>query len=195
MPAQETPTLEEVDSRSLDPLEQIALLTEQLQTSRRQCRSLEQSQSQLKAALAQSEQKSADLEEQCQLYFFSIMDLEARHIIEQQINAGLARSNAEASESITHLEGQADLCASLAAAQAQSTEVVRELQERAKRLTEALEKVRVLQGIISICMHCHNIRDDGDVWNRLEAYMSAHSDVRFSHGLCPPCLDKHYGEE
>ncbi len=195
MSALEMSQIESVQSIDEDLAEQNASLRAQLQASRRQCRSLEQSHSELKAALAQSEQKNADLQEQNQLYFFSIMDLEARHIIEQQLNAALARSNTEASESIAHLEAQGDLAASLAAAQTQSTEVVRELQARAKRLTEALEKVRVLQGIISICMHCHNIRDDGDVWNRLEEYMSAHSDVRFSHGLCPPCLDEHYGEE
>ena len=195
MSALEMSQIESVQSIDEDLAEQNASLRAQLQASRRQCRSLEQSHSELKAALAQSEQKNADLQEQNQLYFFSIMDLEARHIIEQQLNAALARSNTEASESIAHLEAQGDLAASLAAAQTQSTEVGRELQARAKRLTEALEKVRVLQGIISICMHCHNIRDDGDVWNRLEEYMSAHSDVRFSHGLCPPCLDEHYGEE
>ncbi len=199
MMVQESSEMEDLRSKCIDLQEQHAALKERLLSSRRQCSSLQQSHSQLETELAHSEEKTEDLNEQNRLYFFTIMDLEARHIIEQQISSRLALSNAEASESIAQLEDRDDLLVSLndslAAANAHSAEVVCELQARADRLSEALERVRVLQGIISICMHCHNIRDDGDVWNRLEEYMMKHSDVRFSHGLCPPCLDEHYSED
>ena len=29
-------------------------------------------------------------------------------------------------------------------------------------------------------------------WDQLEAYVHGHSDTRFSHGICPDCLTRHY---
>jgi len=59
-------------------------------------------------------------------------------------------------------------------------------------LQEALAHVKTLQGILPICMHCHKIRNDQQSWERLEKYITEHSDAQFSHGLCPECLKKHY---
>jgi hypothetical protein len=47
--------------------------------------------------------------------------------------------------------------------------------------------VRVLSGIVPICSYCKQIRDDQGYWNQLESYLSAHSEARFSHGICPSC--------
>jgi hypothetical protein len=52
--------------------------------------------------------------------------------------------------------------------------------------------VKLLQGILPICMHCHQIRDDKEVWKRLDEYIAEHTDVMLSHGLCPECYEKHY---
>lgn len=59
-------------------------------------------------------------------------------------------------------------------------------------LKESLLKVKTLEGIIPICMHCKEIRDDEGAWNKIEKYISEHSDAQFSHGLCEKCLAKHY---
>jgi hypothetical protein len=32
------------------------------------------------------------------------------------------------------------------------------------------------------------VRNDTDSWQQVEAYVSAHSAVRFSHGICPECV-------
>lgn len=56
------------------------------------------------------------------------------------------------------------------------------------------EELRVLKGIIPICMHCKEIRDDKGYWNQLEKYISEHSDVKFSHGICDKCLKKYHPE-
>lgn len=61
-----------------------------------------------------------------------------------------------------------------------------------KELQKALEDVKTLQGIIPICSHCKNIRDDKGYWNLLEAYIQKHSDAFFSHGVCPDCIKKFY---
>ena len=66
------------------------------------------------------------------------------------------------------------------------------LADRVKELQEALSHIKTLQGILPICMHCHKIRDDRDVWQRLEKYIAEHSGVQFSHGLCPECRKMYY---
>ncbi|MBU1196629.1 MAG: PAS domain-containing protein [Proteobacteria bacterium] len=56
------------------------------------------------------------------------------------------------------------------------------------------EELRVLKGILPICMHCKEIRDDKGYWNQLEKYISEHSEVQFSHSICDKCLKKHHPE-
>ena len=70
--------------------------------------------------------------------------------------------------------------------------------ERDKLITdlqEALSKVKVLSGLIPVCSSCKKIRDDKGYWNQLESYIEKHSDASFSHGLCPECSEKFYGDE
>lgn len=62
-------------------------------------------------------------------------------------------------------------------------------------LNEALAEVRKLQGLLPICSSCKKIRDDTGVWNKMEAYISAHSDVEFSHTYCHDCIRKLFPEE
>jgi len=55
-------------------------------------------------------------------------------------------------------------------------------------------EIKTLNGIIPICMHCKEIRDDKGYWNKLEKYITEHSDAQFSHGLCEKCKEKYYSE-
>jgi len=64
-----------------------------------------------------------------------------------------------------------------------------------QELQTTLEEIKTLKGIIPICMHCKGIRDDKGAWNKLEKFITEHSDAQFSHGLCEECLDKYYPEE
>ena len=59
-------------------------------------------------------------------------------------------------------------------------------------LQTSLEKVKLLSGFLPICASCKKIRDDKGYWNQIESYIRDHSEVEFSHGICPECLDKHY---
>ncbi|RMH11733.1 MAG: PAS domain S-box protein [Gammaproteobacteria bacterium] len=61
-----------------------------------------------------------------------------------------------------------------------------------RELRQALEEVRELRGLIPICASCKSIRDDQGYWQRLEAYFQEHSDVQFSHSICPECAQKLY---
>lgn len=61
-------------------------------------------------------------------------------------------------------------------------------------LQAALSEVKTLRGLIPICSHCKNIRDDKGYWKRIEEYLSDNSDAKFSHGICPECAKKFYPE-
>ena len=58
----------------------------------------------------------------------------------------------------------------------------------------ALAERRVLGGLLPICAGCKRIQRSDDVWQSLEAYIQAHSEASFSHGLCPSCLVSLYPE-
>ncbi len=65
-----------------------------------------------------------------------------------------------------------------------------QLDERIKELEAALARVKILEGIIPICMYCKKIRDDKNSWQQLESYITEHSDALFSHGICPHCSEE-----
>jgi PAS domain S-box-containing protein len=65
-------------------------------------------------------------------------------------------------------------------------------QERERLLQElqtALAEVKELQTILPICVYCKSIRDDENYWRTVEAYMAHHTNIRFSHGICPVCYE------
>lgn len=51
-------------------------------------------------------------------------------------------------------------------------------------------EIKHLKGIIPICSYCKKIRDDKEIWQQLETYISDHSDALFSHGICPACSEE-----
>lgn len=81
-----------------------------------------------------------------------------------------------------------------------STAIIRTIRyaiERQRLMTElqtALNHIEQLQGLLPICSECKKIRDDKGYWNRIESYISQHSGVEFSHGICPDCARKLYPE-
>jgi hypothetical protein len=68
------------------------------------------------------------------------------------------------------------------------------LGEENKRLKDYIAEIRTLRAIIPICSNCKKIRHDEGYWQDVESYISAHSETRFSHGICPDCLRKLYPE-
>jgi len=62
-----------------------------------------------------------------------------------------------------------------------------ELARKVEQLEASLAKIKRLEGTIPICMHCKKIRDDKQSWQKLESYITEHSEALFSHGICPDC--------
>lgn len=63
----------------------------------------------------------------------------------------------------------------------------RQLEESNRHLRAALERVGQLEELISVCSFCKKVHLEDDHWQSLESYISAHSGVQFSHGICPSC--------
>ena len=69
-----------------------------------------------------------------------------------------------------------------------------EREQMIAQLQDALAKVKVLSGLLSICASCKKIRDEQGRWETLEVYIRDRSAADFSHGLCPDCQLKLYPE-
>lgn len=71
-----------------------------------------------------------------------------------------------------------------------------EIQEKNKQiideLSEAARDVRTLSGMLPICSYCKKIRNDKGYWEQIENYIRSRSDIEFSHGICPECMEKYY---
>lgn len=72
----------------------------------------------------------------------------------------------------------------------QEQELMREAGETIAELRRTLSWLKGLNGILTICSSCKNIRNpDGD-WERIEKFMTDNAGVLFSHGMCPSCFRK-----
>ena len=58
---------------------------------------------------------------------------------------------------------------------------------RIQELEEALSEVKRLQGLLPICSYCKKVRNEENYWQQVESYLSSHSDVKLTHGVCPDC--------
>lgn len=56
-------------------------------------------------------------------------------------------------------------------------------------------EIKTLRGLIPICAHCKDVRNDAGTWEKIENYVQSRSLALFSHGLCPKCADKLYKDE
>jgi PAS domain S-box-containing protein len=66
-----------------------------------------------------------------------------------------------------------------------------ERQQLIQSFVTAAQQVRMLTGLLPICAACKRIRDDQGYWQQVETYISNHSAIIFSHGICPACAEEH----
>ena len=70
-----------------------------------------------------------------------------------------------------------------------------------RSLEGALRKIRVLESFLSICANCKKIRIPGadphkrESWKPIEMYIELHTQTRFSHGICPECIEKYFPKD
>ena len=73
-----------------------------------------------------------------------------------------------------------------------------EISEKEKlvvKLRAALDNIKILHGLLSICSHCHKIKNDDGSWERIDSYIPKHSEAKFTHGMCVDCCDELYGDQ
>ncbi|MFK5883001.1 MAG: PAS domain S-box protein [Candidatus Izemoplasma sp.] len=51
----------------------------------------------------------------------------------------------------------------------------------------------IANGFLPICASCYDIRDRDNVWNPIVNYLSEHTNIKFTHSICPECRDEIYG--
>lgn len=68
------------------------------------------------------------------------------------------------------------------------------IREKTASLEKALSEIKTLKGIVPICMHCKQIRDDKGYWTQLENYITEYTEAVLSHGVCEKCLKEFYPE-
>jgi hypothetical protein len=73
-------------------------------------------------------------------------------------------------------------------------ELARIYERQSTELLETLSRVKQLEGIIPICSYCKKIRNDANLWDQMEVYISNHSEALFSHGICPECYKQQLQE-
>lgn len=89
---------------------------------------------------------------------------------------------------------RADLERAIAELKATQQGLENRVEDRTRQLKESVEKMDVLRGLLPICCSCKKIRDDQGYWKQVEQFVSEHTGARFSHGLCPECTVKLYGD-
>ncbi len=66
-----------------------------------------------------------------------------------------------------------------------------ELEIRNAELQEALTAIKTLSGIIPICAWCgRKIQNEQGQWVPVETYLEGHTQVAFTHGICPECSQR-----
>jgi GAF domain-containing protein len=67
-----------------------------------------------------------------------------------------------------------------------------ELRRVSSNLADALNKIKLIEGLVPICSYCKGIRNDQGYWSTVEKFIMQHSDVEFTHGICDDCIRQHF---
>lgn len=66
----------------------------------------------------------------------------------------------------------------------------RHLADRIEQLAASAAHARPVQGLVPICAWCKKIRDESNLWEQLETYISRHLEAELTHAVCPDCSDR-----
>jgi hypothetical protein len=59
---------------------------------------------------------------------------------------------------------------------------------------QVLGKIKMLEGILSVCANCKKIQDGKNRWSPIEEYIQERTHADFSHTICPDCGVMLYGD-
>lgn len=104
-----------------------------------------------------------------------------------RLASAVRRELSSAQERQKHRQTQQELDRTAALAEVQRRQDERDRLRLIQDLSEALQRVKTLSGLLPICAGCKKIRNDEGSWQPIERYIKEHSNADFSHGLCPEC--------
>lgn len=59
-----------------------------------------------------------------------------------------------------------------------------------RRTRQLTSQIETLQSLLPICAWCKKVRYDSGYWYQIEKYITAHSNAKITHGICPECQEK-----
>ena len=69
------------------------------------------------------------------------------------------------------------------------SEIIARSEEKIEKAELETEKLRSL---LPICASCKKIRDKNDDWQPIDAFLTTHEKIDFTHSLCPDCIKELY---
>jgi len=72
--------------------------------------------------------------------------------------------------------------------------LLRHEKQLSEKLQEALNNIKVLEGLLPICSVCKKVRDENGDWHDIATYIRNNTDAECSHSICPTCGKKLYPE-
>ena len=70
-----------------------------------------------------------------------------------------------------------------------------ELEQTNRSLLESLEESERQQGLLPVCVGCKKFRVRDDYWETMEEFLERRTPFKFTHGLCPECVDAFFSGE
>jgi len=59
-----------------------------------------------------------------------------------------------------------------------------------RRTRQLTSQIEALQSLLPVCAWCKKVRNDSGYWYQIEKYITANSNTKITHGICPDCEDK-----
>jgi len=56
-----------------------------------------------------------------------------------------------------------------------------------RRTRQLTSQIEALQSLLPVCAWCKKVRNDSGYWYQIEKYITANSNTKITHGICPDC--------
>lgn len=60
------------------------------------------------------------------------------------------------------------------------------------QLEEALDTLKLMEGLLQICSCCKDSGNDKGYWLTVEEFIKRYANIEFSHGICDRSLQRHF---
>ena len=61
-------------------------------------------------------------------------------------------------------------------------------------IIDDITEITEIANLLPICANCKKIKRDEEFWENLESYFHKHTEINFTHSICPDCCEELYPE-